>query len=114
MGAAMIIYYKQMSEGYEDRERFEIMQKVGMSRKEVKSSVRRQILMVFFAPLLMAALHITMAFPLVNRLLRLMNMANTNLFILCTVVTIIVFASVYGIIYSITAKVYYKIVERTV
>lgn len=114
MGAAMIIYYKQMSEGYEDRERFEIMQKVGMSRKEVKSSIRRQILMVFFAPLLMAALHITMAFPLVNRLMKLMNMANTKLFITCTIVTILAFAVVYGIIYSITAKVYYKIVESTV
>ena len=63
MGTAMIIYYKQISEGYEDQKRFEIMQKVGLSRREVRSSVRRQILMVFFLPLLMAMLHITMAFP---------------------------------------------------
>lgn len=66
MGTAMIIYYKQISEGYEDQKRFEIMQKVGLSRREVRSSVRRQILMVFFLPLLMAMLHITMAFPMIR------------------------------------------------
>ena len=71
MGTAMIIYYKQISEGYEDQKRFEIMQKVGLSRREVRSSVRRQILMVFFLPLLMAMLHITMAFPMIRRLLLL-------------------------------------------
>ena len=68
MGTAMIIYYKQISEGYEDQKRFEIMQKVGLSRREVRSSVRRQILMVFFLPLLMAMLHITMAFPMIRRM----------------------------------------------
>lgn len=114
MGAAMIIYYKQMSEGFEDKDRFEIMQKVGMSRREVKSSIRRQILMVFFAPLLMAVLHIMMAFPLMSRMLKLLSMTNTQLFILCTAATILIFAVVYGIIYSITAKSYYKIVERAV
>lgn len=112
MGTAMIIYYKQLSEGYEDRERFKIMQKVGMSRKEVRSSIRRQVLMVFFIPLIMAGIHIAMAFPLVSRLMKLLSMTNTHLFILCTVSTILVFAVVYGIIYSITAKVYYRIVER--
>lgn len=112
MGTAMIIYYKQMSEGYEDRERFEIMRKVGMSRKEVKSSIRRQILMVFFLPLLMAVLHITIAFPMVKRLLLLMNMANAKLFILCTAGTILVFAVVYGAIYCLTARSYYRILEK--
>lgn len=112
MGAAMIIYYKQISEGYEDKERFEIMQKVGMSHKEVKASIRRQILMVFFLPLLMAGLHIAMAFPMVKRLLLLFGMNNSNLFAGCTVVTIGVFAVVYGIIYALTAKSYYRIVER--
>ena len=73
MGTAMIIYYKQISEGYEDQKRFEIMQKVGLSRREVRSSVRRQILMVFFLPLLMAMLHITMAFPMIRRMLLLLD-----------------------------------------
>lgn len=112
LGTAMIIYYKQISEGYEDKERFEIMQKVGMSRKEVKSSIRRQILMVFFLPLITAMIHICAAFPLIRRLLMLFGMTNTSLFMVCTAVTALVFAVIYGIIYTMTAKVYYKIVER--
>lgn len=107
MGTAMIIYYKQISEGYEDQKRFEIMQKVGLSRREVRSSVRRQILMVFFLPLLMAMLHITMAFPMIRRML-----TNTKLFIGCTAGTVLIFAVVYGLIYLMTARSYYHIVER--
>ncbi|MFQ9152279.1 MAG: FtsX-like permease family protein [Blautia sp.] len=112
MGTAMIIYYKQISEGYEDQKRFEIMQKVGLSRREVRSSVRRQILMVFFLPLLMAMLHITMAFPMIRRMLLLFGMTNTKLFIGCTAGTVLIFAIVYGLIYLMTAKSYYHIVER--
>ena len=112
MGTAMIIYYKQISEGYEDQKRFEIMQKVGLSRREVRSSVRRQILMVFFLPLLMAMLHITMAFPMIRRMLLLFGMTNTKLFIGCTAGTVLIFAIVYGLIYLMTARSYYHIVER--
>ena len=110
MGTAMIIYYKQISEGYEDQKRFEIMQKVGLSRREVRSSVRRQILMVFFLPLLMAMLHITMAFPMIRRLLR--QQATDRHFIGCTAGTVLIFAVVYGLIYLMTARSYYHIVER--
>lgn len=112
MGTAMIIYYKQISEGYEDQKRFEIMQKFGLSRREVRSSVRRQILMVFFLPLLMAMLHITMAFPMIRRMLLLFGMTNTKLFIGCTAGTVLIFAVVYGLIYLMTARSYYHIVER--
>ena len=112
MGTAMIIYYKQISEGYEDQKRFEIMQKVGLSRREVRSSVRRQIRMVFFLPLLMAMLHITMAFPMIRRMLLLFGMTNTKLFIGCTAGTVLIFAVVYGLIYLMTARSYYHIVER--
>lgn len=112
MGTAMIIYYKQISEGYEDQKRFEIMQKVGLSRREVRSSVRRQILMVFFLPLLMAMLHITMAFPMIRRMLLLFGMTNTKLFIGCTAGPVLIFAVVYGLIYLMTARSYYHIVER--
>lgn len=112
MGTAMIIYYKQISEGYEDQKRFEIMQKVGLSRREVRSSVRRQILMVFFLPLLMAMLHITMAFPMIRRMILLFGMTNTKLFIGCTAGTVLIFAVVYGLIYLMTARSYYHIVER--
>lgn len=112
LGTAMIIYYKQISEGYEGQNRFEIMQKVGLSHREVKSSIRRQILMVFFLPLLMAMLHISMAFPLIRRMLLLFGMTNTRLFIGCTAGTVLIFALVYGLIYLMTAKSYYHIVER--
>ena len=112
MGTALIIYYKQISEGYEDRERFQIMRKVGMSRREVRSSIRRQILMVFFLPLLAACVHISMAFPLMKKLLLLVGMSNDCLFLLCTAVTVLVFAAVYGLIYMVTARAYYHILEK--
>ena len=112
LGTAMIIYYKQISEGYEDQNRFEIMQKVGLSHREVKSSIRRQILMVFFLPLLMAMIHISMAFPLIRRMLLLFGMTNTKLFVGCTAGTALIFALVYGLIYLMTARSYYHIVER--
>ena len=111
LATALIIYYKQVSEGYEDRERFQIMQKVGMDKKEVHQSIRRQVWMVFFLPLGMAVLHMAAAFPLVKRLLALMNLYQTSLYIVCTLGTILVFALVYGIIYWITARTYYRIVN---
>jgi len=112
MATVMIIYYKQISEGYEDQRRFQIMQKVGMSRREVKGAIRRQILLVFFIPLVMAMVHISMAFPLIRRLLLLFGMANTKLYVGCTAGTVLAFALVYGLIYSMTARSYYKIVEK--
>ena len=108
----LIIYYKQISEGYEDRNRFEIMRKVGMSRREVKSSINRQILMVFFLPLLMAVLHISMAFPLIQTLLQALGMPPDMLFLICTGGTVLVFALVYGMIYIFTARSYYRILEK--
>lgn len=111
LAAVLIIYYKQISEGYEDKGRFEIMQKVGMSRKEVKASIRSQILKVFFLPLIMAGIHLAAAFPLVNRLLALFAMQNTALFAVCSLMTVVAFTVIYGIVYVITAKTYYKIVE---
>lgn len=110
-GAAMIIYYKQLSEGYEDKGRFEIMQKVGMSHKEVRSTIRRQILMVFFLPLIMAVIHMCAAFPLVRRIMLMFGMNNTALFVWCTAGTVLVFALIYGLVYLATARTYYRIVE---
>lgn len=111
MATALIIYYKQVSEGYDDRQRFEIMQKVGMSKKEVHQSIRSQVLTVFFLPLVMAIVHILFAFKLITRLLGMMNMVNIPLFALCTAVTILIFGLVYALIYVLTARVYYKIVN---
>ena len=92
MATVLIIYYKQISEGYDDAGKYEIMQKVGMSRQEVKASIRSQVLSVFFLPLLMAGVHIAFAFPIISRLLALMNLTNTVLFAGCTVTTLIIFA----------------------
>ena len=110
IATVLIIYYKQISEGYEDKERFGIMQKVGMSPREVKSSIHSQILKVFFLPLIMACIHLTAAFPMINRLLILFNLRNPGLFAICCVITVGVFAAIYGIVYGVTAKAYYKIV----
>ena len=111
MATVLIIYYKQISEGYEDKERFAIMQKVGMSKQEVKSSIHSQVLMVFYLPLVVAVIHIAAAFLLITRLLAILGLTNVNLFLLCTIGTIVLFAIFYGIVYSLTARVYYKIVE---
>ncbi len=111
IATVLIIYYKQISEGYDDRERYNIMQKVGMSHKEVKDSIKSQIVKVFFLPLIMAIIHIAAAFKMVTRLLAIFNLTNVLLFARCTAATIVVFAIIYGIVYSLTARVYYKIVK---
>lgn len=111
MATALIIYYKQISEGYDDKDRFAIMQKVGLSRKEARYSIRSQILMMFFLPLATACMHIFFAFPAITRLLALLNLSNTGLFMLTTVLSILVFAVFYVIVYWLTAKVYYWIVD---
>lgn len=92
MATVLIIYYKQISEGYDDRERFSIMQKVGMSRDEVKSAIHSQVVTVFFLPLIVAGIHVTAAFPLISKLLVLMQLTNTKLFIACTGACFLVFA----------------------
>ncbi len=109
---AMIIYYKQVSEGYDDRKRFEIMQKVGMSMEEVKSTVKAQILTVFFLPLIVAGIHVFGAFHMISRMLLLFGISNLLLFAVCTLVTLGVFSLIYALVYWSTAKTYYNIVRR--
>ncbi len=111
MGTTLIIYYKQVSEGYEDHQRFQIMRKVGLSKREVKASIRSQILLVFFLPLVMAMVHIVMAFPLISRLMALMYLTNMPLFAVCTAATVLVFVVVYAVIFLLTARTYNKIVN---
>ena len=112
MATVLIIYYKQISEGYEDKARFEIMQKVGLSREEVRAAIRGQVLMVFFLPILVAAVHIAFDFNMVEKLLTLFYLHDTALTALCTLGTLLVFFLVYGAVYLLTARTYYKIVER--
>lgn len=112
MATVLIIYYKQISEGYDDRERFNIMQKVGMSRSEIKKSIHSQVLTVFFLPLITAGIHVAFAFKIVTKLLAIINLTNTALFAICTVGAFLVFAIFYAIVYALTARTYYKIVNQ--
>lgn len=112
MATVLIIYYKQISEGYDDKERFAIMQKVGMSREEVKASIRSQVLTVFFLPLITAGIHVAAAFPMFNKILIIMNMENTEMYAICTGICFLVFAAMYVVIYSVTARTYYRIVSK--
>jgi putative ABC transport system permease protein len=111
LGTVLIIYYKQISEGYDDKERFAIMSKVGLSHGEIKRTIRFQVLSVFYLPLIMAVIHIAAAFPAISRLLALFNMTNIPLYALCTALTILVFAVCYAMIYGLTARTYYRIVR---
>lgn len=107
----LIIYYKQISEGYEDRERFQIMEKIGMEAQEVKKTIGSQMALQFFLPLATAAVHTAAAFPILLKLLKILMLTNTQLFVSCTLITLTVFALVYTAVYLLTARTYYKIVH---
>lgn len=112
--AAMIllIYYKQITEGYYDKDRYIIMQNVGMSQKDVKASIHSQILTVFFLPLITAGIHLVFAYPVVEKILAILNLSNTRLYVYCTIGSFAVFSLLYVAVYGWTAKLYYGIVKR--
>lgn len=112
IAAILIIYYKQISEGYDDKQRFDIMQKVGMTHQEVKSTIHSQILTVFFLPLITSGVHVAFALPMITKILKLMGLTNDTLYFTCTLVSFGAFAAIYAAVYGLTAKVYYKIVKR--
>lgn len=107
----MIIFYKQITEGYDDRERYQILEKVGMSSREVKDTIKSQIRIVFVLPIFAAAVHVTAAFTMVNRILKMLNLNNEKLFAGCLAATIIVFAVIYYLVFKVTSRAYYKIVK---
>ncbi len=109
--AVLIIYYKQISEGYEDQKRFEIMQKVGMTRKKIRKSINSQLLTVFFLPLVGAGVHLAFAFPMIRRMLILFNLTNTRLLVETTGITFLAFALIYTLVYRKTSNAYYAIVS---
>ena len=109
--AVLIIYYKQISEGYEDQKRFEIMQKVGMTRKNIRKSINSQLLTVFFLPLVGAGVHLAFAFPMIRRMLILFNLTNTRLLVETTGITFLAFALIYTLVYRKTSNAYYAIVS---
>jgi putative ABC transport system permease protein len=107
----LIIYYKQVSEGYDDKERYAIMQKVGMDAQEIKKSIHSQVLTVFFLPLITAFIHLAFAFPIITELLALLNLTQISIFVTGLIITAAVFSVIYALVYLVTAKAYYKIVS---
>ncbi len=114
MVTVLIIFYKQISEGYEDKDRFAIMEKVGMSSREVKTTIDAQVRMVFFLPILTATIHVIAAFPMIKRLLAILNLTNSVLFAWCLVGTVLVFSVIYFVVFKITSRSYYKIVGNQI
>lgn len=108
----VIMYYKQISEGYEDKGKFGIMRKVGLTDKQIKQSIRSQVLMIFFAPLAVATLHTVVAYPFIEKILKLFLATNNNVFLIALAVTIAVFAVFYLIVYLITSRIYYRIIKE--
>lgn len=109
--AVLIMYYKQISEGYEDQSRFEIMQKVGMTKREIKKSINSQMLTVFFMPLIAAGVHLAFAFPMIYKMLILFGLVNKVFLIMVTVGCFLLFALLYMLVYKITSRAYYSIVS---
>lgn len=111
LAAVMIIYYKQLSEGYEDYTRYEIMQKVGMTKQDIRKSINSQMLTVFFSPLLMAGLHLCFAFPFLWKIMMMFGLNNRTLIIAITVICYIIFGIFYVVVYKITSNLYFYIVS---
>ncbi|CDC63143.1 uncharacterized protein BN660_01815 [Clostridium sp. CAG:448] len=108
-----MIYYKQISEGFEDHARFDMMQKIGMTKREIRKSINSQLLTVFFLPLLFAAMHLAFAFPMIRRMLTLFNLNSLFLFAATTAVSFFVFSLLYVLVYRITSNAYYRIVSAS-
>ena len=111
LAAVLIIYYKQISEGYEDSKRFDVMRKVGMTKKEIRQSINSQLLIVFFGPLAFAGLHLAFAFPMIGKMMHLFGLYNTGLFVVTTLISFALFAVFYAVVYKVTSNVYYNIVS---
>lgn len=108
----VIMYYKQISEGYEDKDKFGIMRKVGLTDRQIKQSIRSQVLMIFFAPLAIATLHTVVAYPFIEKILKLFLATDNNVFLIALAVTIAVFGVFYLIVYLITSRIYYRIIKE--
>ena len=108
----VIMYYKQISEGYEDKDKFGIMRKVGLTDRQIKQSIRSQVLMIFFTPLAIATLHTVVAYPFIEKILKLFLATDNNVFLIALAVTIAVFAVFYLIVYLITSRIYYRIIKE--
>ena len=109
--AVLSMYYKQITEGYEDQARFDVMRKVGLSLKMIRQSINSQILTVFFLPLIVAGVHLAFAFPMLTKLLTVFGLFNTRLFVTTVLVSYGAFSLLYVLVYLITSRTYYRIVS---
>lgn len=112
LGAALIIYYKQYSEGYQDKKSYHILQEVGMSQSEVRKTINSQIILVFFMPIVMAVLHFMIALVMIKQMLLIFGVDNTSSVYSISALTIIGIIILYYAIYRMTSRIYYKIIER--
>lgn len=108
----MIMYYKQITEGYDDKDKFTIMQKVGLEKTEIKQSIKSQVLIVFFSPLIVALIHVTVAYPFIEKVLKIFQLSNTIIFLYAMLITALLFSIFYFIIYKLTSVVYYNIISK--
>ena len=109
--AVLIIYYKQISEGYEDRSKFDIMQKVGMTKREIQKSINSQVLTVFFMPLIASGIHLAFAFPIIRKMLMIFGLVNLPFLVAATAVCYLIFAAFYLAVYRATSRSYYRLVS---
>ena len=112
LAMVLIIYFKQISEGFEDRKRYEILNKVGLDKKDVKRTINKQIVQVFFLPLVGAVIHVAFAFKMITKLLLIFNLTDTGLIVMCTVIATLLFTLIYVFVFKMTAKAYYRIINR--
>ncbi|WP_142828239.1 FtsX-like permease family protein [Planococcus soli] len=111
IGTVLITYFKQVSEGFDDREKFQIMQKVGLDRETIQESTRSQIVWMFVLPIVIATIHVIFAYPIVRKLLLIFGVTNETTWLLSFVGVVIAFAAIYWVIYRLTSKTYYRIVR---
>lgn len=111
VGTVLVIYYKQISEGYEDRERFVILQKVGLDQKQIKQTINKQILTVFFLPVIFAFLHLTFAYHMWSLILKVIGVVDATMMLTITLSICGIFALIYVLIFMITSRSYHKIVQ---
>ena len=111
IGTVLITYFKQVSEGYDDREKFQIMQKVGLDQKMIKDSTRIQIIWMFFLPILLSIIHIAFAYPIIQKILVIFGISDKKLLIISILSVVVAFSLIYYLIYRITSKIYYTIVK---
>ena len=113
VATVLIIYFKQIAEGYEDESRFAVMKKIGMTNREIQKNVNSQMKTVFILPLAFAILHLCFAAPIIMRMLTMFSVENTSLILITMAVIVTIFRVFYITVYKITSNVYFEIVSKS-